>query len=125
MRPDVRNSRDLQEALYGAVLAVFAVQHREHHVDALAHHAVVLKAQQALSMHRRKRGPAVALKILPRSGGQHAVVLAAEQDPVALLGDADRKNMILTVVDVVEHGLCRTQRDLMLRRNAAEQDTDT
>ena len=87
--------------------------------------AVGYRINSGRATHRRKRGPAVALKILPRSGRQHAVVLAAEQDPVALLGDTDRKNMILTVVDVVEHGLCRTQRDLMLRRNAAEQDTDT
>lgn len=109
MRADIGQPCDLQKALHRAVLAVFAVEHREYHIDALAHNAVVFKAQKALSVHRRKRRAAVALKILPCSGRQHAVIVACEQDPVALLGDADRKNMIFAVVDVVEHRFRRAQ----------------
>ena len=98
---------------------------REDDVDALAHDAVVLKAEQALPVHGRERRAAVIFAVLPRSGGEHAVVLAAEEDPVAILCDADREDIIFTLIDIVQHGFSRTQRDLMLRRDAAKQDTNT
>lgn len=60
VRSDIGDARKLQETLDRAVLAVFAVQHREDHVDPLAHDAVALKAQQALSADGRDRAAAVA-----------------------------------------------------------------
>lgn len=51
-RPDIGQTGQLQQALNGAVLAVFAVQDRENDVDALTHNAVALKIQQALPAHR-------------------------------------------------------------------------
>ena len=124
MRADIGNARNLQKALNRAVLAVFAVHHGENHVDALAHDTVVFKAQKALAAHGRNRRAAVFLAVLPRSGGQHPVILAAEQDPVAVLRDADRENVIFIFVQAVQHGFRRPQRDFMLRRNAAEQHTN-
>ena len=106
MRTDIGNARDLEQALNRAVLAVFAVHHGEDHVDALAHNAVVFKAQKPLSAHGGKRRAAVLLAVLPRSGGKHPVILSAEQDPVAILRDADRENMIFIFVQAVQHRFC-------------------
>ena len=124
-RPDIGQAGQLQQALNGAVLAVFAVQDRENDVDALTHNAVALKIQQALPAHRRNSRAAVLRAMLPLARRQLAVVPAAVQDPFAGLGDADRKDVIFFLVEVVQHGLRRTQRDLMLRGHAAEQHTNT
>ena len=82
-RPDIGQTGQLQQALNGAVLAVFAVQDRENDVDALTHNAVALKIQQALPAHRRDRRAAVLRAMLPLARRQLAVVPAAVQDPFA------------------------------------------
>ena len=125
MGADIGDTGDLQQTLNGAVFAVGAVKHRKHHIDALAHHAVIFKTQKTLTVDRGEGGTAIAVAILPGTGGQHAVVIAAEQNPVAFLGDADRENVIFIVIDVVQNGLGRTKRDFMLRRNTAEQNANT
>ena len=51
MRADIGDPGDLQQALDRAVLAVFAVHDGEDDVDALAHDAVVFKAQKPLAAH--------------------------------------------------------------------------
>ena len=74
VRPDVRQARDLQQALHGAVLAVLAVEHGEDDVQPLAHDAVVFKTQKPLAVHGRERRAAVARVILPGAGRQHEPV---------------------------------------------------
>ena len=124
VRPHIGNSGDLKQALHRTILAVLPVQHGEHHVDALAHDAVVFKAQQPLAVNRRDGGAPVVRMILPCPGGEHRIIVAAEQDPIAVLRDADRENVVFLLVKVVQHGFRRTQRNLMLRRDAAEQHTN-
>ena len=124
VRPHIGNSGDLKQALHRTILAVLPVQHGEHHVDALAHDAVVFKAQQPLAVHRRDGGAAVVRMILPCPGGEHRIIVAAEQNPVAILCDADREDVVFLLVKVVQNGFRRTQRNLMLRRDAAEQHTN-
>ena len=85
------------------LLLTYAIPQKD--VNPLAHDAVVFKAQKPLAAHGRDGRAAVFLAVLPGAGGQHAVVLAAEQDPVAVLGDADRENVIFVFVDMVQHRL--------------------
>jgi hypothetical protein len=76
-------------------------------------------------MDRRQRCTAIVVVALPGAGRQHAVVIAAEQNPVAFFGNADGENVIFIVINVIQDGLSRTKRDFVFRRNTAEQDTDT
>jgi hypothetical protein len=48
----------------------------------------------------------------------------AAGDPAALLGDPDRYDVVLRAVEPIHYGACRDQRDLVLARLAAEQDSD-
>ena len=108
-RADIRDARDLQKPLHRAVLSVFTVQHGEHHVDALAHDAVVFKAQQPLTAHGRDRRAAVFRAVLPCARGQHPVIAAAEEHPVSVLRDADGEDIIFFGVQMAQHRLRRAQ----------------
>ena len=125
MGADVGNASQLQQTLDGTVLAVLTVHDGEDHVDALADNAVALEAQQTLAADGRDGAAAVGGVVQPGTGGQLGVVGAAEDDPIAILGDADGIDVILLVVDVVQNGLGRTQGDLVLGADAAEQNTNT
>ena len=120
----VGDAGQLQQALDGAVFAVLAVKHREYHVDPLANHVVALKGEQALAPDRGDGGGAVGRVMPPGAGRQLGIVCAAKENPVPLLGDAHRVEIIFFGVQMVQHGLRGTKRDLMLRGDAAKQDAD-
>ena len=120
IRADAGDARQLQKPLHSAVLAVFAVKHGEHHVDALTHHAVALKAQQSLPPDGRNGRLPVGLAGLPLACGQLAVIVGAVKHPVAGFGNAHRVDVVLFGIHMVQDGLCRTQRDLMFRRDTAK-----
>ena len=125
MGTDVGDARQLQQALDGAVLAVFTMEHREHHVNTLPHHAVALKAQQALVPDRGQGHLADLGIMLPLPRRDLGKILADIQQPIALLGNAHRENIIFLGVHIVQHRFGAAQRDLVLRASAAEQDTHT
>ena len=52
------------------------------------------------------------------------IILAAEVQPVAVLGNAHRKYIILFVIDIVQNGFGRAQGNLMLRADTAEQNAN-
>ena len=87
-------------------------------------YTVALKAQKALAPNWRNGGTAVAGMIHPFPGGEHGIVLAAEEDPLALLGDAHREDIILGLVDIVQDGFGRAEGDLMLGAHAAKEDAN-
>ena len=124
MGAHIGNSRHLQQTLHGAVLPVFAVEDREYHIDPFPDHTVALKAQQALSPDRGDGSPAVIGMALPGTGGQQGVIIGLEKDPVALLGNANRENMILTLVNIVQDGLGGAEGNLMLRADTAKQNAN-
>ena len=64
MRPHIGNPRQLQKPLDGAVLAVFAVENRENHINTFPHYTVALEAQKPLAANRGNRGAAVAGAVL-------------------------------------------------------------
>ena len=121
----IGDARQLQQALDRTVLAVFSMEHGEHHIDPLPHHAVPLKGQQALIPDGRDGRPAVGGPGLPLAGGQQAVVSAGIENPIPFLGNAHGIDIIFGLVNVVQNRLRRTQGNLMLRGYAAKQDTDT
>ena len=123
MGAHIGDVRHLQKALHSAVLAVFAVHHREGHVDLPDSDGVALKAQQPLTPDGRNRCRAVVRMRPPGAGRQHGIVAAAEEDPLAFRGDANGKNGIFFLIDVVQNGLRGAQGDLMLRTDTAEQNT--
>ena len=125
MRADIGDACHLQQSLHGAVLAVLAVKHREHHVDALPHHAVALEAQKPLSPDGGNGRPAVFRTASPFTGDQLGIVFAAVEYPVPLLRDAHGEQIILAFVNVIQHRLRRAQRNLMLRAHPAEENTNT
>jgi len=120
----VGDASQLQQALDGAVLAVLPVEHGKDHVDPLPDHVVPLEGEQALAPDGGDGGGAVGGVIPPGAGGQLGPVRAPKEDPVALLGDAHGVDMVFFRVQMVQHGLRGAQRDLVLRRHAAEQDAD-
>ncbi len=124
MRTYIGNACKLQQSLHGAILAVFTVEHREHDINMLPHHTVTLKAQQPLSTDRRDSRTAILGTVLPGAVGEHGIIPAAKEDPVTLLGDAHRENIVFFRIHVVEHRLRGTQRNLMLRTDAAKQDAN-
>ena len=125
VRADIGDARHLQQSLHGAVLPVLPVKHREHHVDALPHHAVALKAQKPLPPDGRNGRPAVFGAASPFTGDQLGIVLAAVEYPVPLLRDAHGEQIILAFVNVIQHRLRRAQGNLMLRAHPAEENTNT
>ena len=125
MGAHIGDTRQLQQPLNGAVLAVLAVEHREYHVDPLAHHAVTFKAQQTLAADGGNGGTPVAGIILPLPGGQQGIILAGIVNPVSVLGDAHGEHIVFAMVNIVQDGLRAAQRNLMLRADASEQNTYT
>ena len=77
MGADVGNSCQLQQALHAAILPVFPVKYREHHIDALPNHAVPLKGQKALTPDGGNGNPVIIGIIYPFSAGQIGIILAA------------------------------------------------
>jgi hypothetical protein len=120
----IGNASKLQQALDSAVLAVFTVENREHHIDLLPYHSVTLEAQKALATNRRDGRRAVIGVGLPGTAGQHGIVIAPKEDPVALLSDTNRENIILIFIQGFQHILCRAQGNLMFRADTAKQDTN-
>ena len=124
MGTHIGDASQLQQALHGAVLAVFAVENREHHIDPFTHHTVALEAQQALTANGRDGCTAVIRMGLPCTLGQHGIVLAAKEDPIAFLGDTNGENVVLLLVDIVQYGFRGAQRNLMLGTHTAKKNTN-
>ena len=110
---DVRDAGHLQQALDGAVLAVRAVQRREHHVDAGERRGARRPASSTISP--RAVGSAGSTTAVPApaviSGSGRSVDgqlrrVAAGEHPAALAGDADRHHLELVRVER-GRGCCR------------------
>ena len=125
MGTHIGNACHLQQALHGAVLAVFAVEHREYHIDPFPNHAVTLEAQKALAPDGGNGSPAVVRMVLPGAGGQQRVVVGLKEDPVTLLGDTHGEDIIFFRVQAVQHVFCRTQGHRMFRADTAKQNAHT
>ena len=121
----IRDPRQLQQTLHSTILAILAMQYREHHINALTHNTVALKTQQTLTPNGRDGRPAIVGASFPGPVGQHRIVVAAKQDPVPLLGNPNGEYIIFFLIDVIEYRLGRAQGDLMLRAYAAKQDANT
>lgn len=115
MAAHIWDAGQLQQALEGAVLSVFPVQHRKYHVNPLAHHAVPSKVSRPWPRTGEMARTPVAWMLLPLAGGQQAVIPAAIINPIAGLGNPHRENVKFVGIHVLQHGFCRTQRNLMLR----------
>jgi hypothetical protein len=124
MRAYIGNARDLQQALHSTVLTVLTVEHRENHIDGPAEQAVPGKAQQAVATDGRNGHGTIISAALPGTARQLAIVLRSKEEPLSLLGDTNRKDLILLRVQIVQNRLCRPQRHGMFRTHAAEQDTN-
>ena len=125
MRPHIGNPRQLQKPLDGAVLAVFAVENRENHINAFPHYTVALEAQKPLAANRGNRGATVAGVVLPLTGGQKGIILSRVEHPIPFPGNAHGEDIVPIMVDVIEHRLRTAQRHFMLGADAAEQNTNT
>ena len=125
MGSHIGDAGQLQQALDGTVLAVCAVKHREHHINPFPHHTVALKVQQTLATNRRDGRPAVSGKTLPIAARKHRIIRTAKEDPIAALSDTHGENVVLLRVQAIQNILRRTQRNLMLRADAAEQNANT
>ena len=84
----IGNAGDLEKTLYGTVFSVFSVKHRENHIDLLANCSVIFKEQEPLTVDGGENCAAVIRVVLPGAAGQFGRVLSAEENPVALSGDA-------------------------------------
>jgi hypothetical protein len=60
----------------------------------------------------------------PGTGRKHGIILAAKVDPITILGDAYGKDIVFALVNVVQNRFCGAQRNLMLRADAAEENTN-
>ena len=123
MGTHIGNPRELKQPLNGTILSVFAVKHREHHIDPLPNHAISLKSEKPLPPNRRNGTAAVIWIVNPLSTGQFGVIPAAKDHPVSVLGNSNRKHVVFFRVHMIQHGLRRPQRHLMLGTSAAEQNT--
>jgi hypothetical protein len=126
-RAHVADPGELEQALDRAVLAVRAVQQRQHHVDVAerpGHLAGLHDDEIASRAERKDEGQAVAAHL-----GQVTPLdrepLAGDQDPPAVTGDAHRDDLVAILVDR-RHDTARGEAgDRMLRAAAAENDGDT
>jgi hypothetical protein len=99
------------------------MHHGKCHIDLSGGDAVTFKAQQTLTPDGRNGSGAIVGVGVPGTGRQHGIVAAAEEDPFAFRGNAHRQNVVLFLVDIVQNRFGRTQRDLVLRADAAEENT--
>jgi hypothetical protein len=128
--PRVPGPRHLQQALDRAVLAVRAVQQRQHHVDLAEAARGVARGRD----HQAARGRVEAGGDLGAGGGHglHGRQLAARdgqlpgvvrgQDPAAVPGDAHRHDLIAVAVERREHIPGAQARYGVLRAPPAEYD---
>ena len=124
MGANIGNPRHLQQALHSTVLSILSMEHGEHHIDSFPDNGLPLEAQNPLAANRGNGRPTVPGMGFPGSFGQHGIILAAKQDPVPLLGDAQGKDIVFALVQVVQHGFRRAQGNLMLGADSAKQDAD-
>ena len=126
---NVRHVHHLQQALNGAVLAVRAVQHRQHRIDVAEGFDGVAADQEPVAatahvqQHRtRLRGD---LDLGQRVAAQvPAARVLAVDDPLAGLGDADRNRFETLGVHRLQDAGGRDAGDRMLIRLAAVQHHD-
>ena len=121
MRTNIRDTCHLKKALHSTILAILSVKHREDHIDHFPGSTILFKHKKALTADRRKRATAVIRMGLPLATGQHGVICAAKTDPIAILGDTNRDHIILFLIHIQQHRLCRPQRYIMLRTDTAKQ----
>ena len=121
MGANIGNTCQLQQTLHGAVLAVFAVQNREHNIDLLAAHTAFIKDQQTVSPHGRDHCGTIIRAVFPSATGQQAIVIAAEEDPLTLTGNAHGEDLIFLCIHIVQHRFCRTQGHRVFRADTAKQ----
>ena len=114
------NARKLQQSLNGAVLAVLAVEHREHCVQTNG---------VALSGHHTVHASIRADPGRHQAGGSEPPVLRQQvniiikQEPTPLFGDPQQNQVIFFFVNGRENSLCRYGADVVLGGYAAEQHT--
>ena len=120
----IENTGHLQQALHSAVFTVLAVQDGENHIHQLTDHIVAFKYQQALTSDGRDGCPAVLGVFLPLAAGKCGIILSAIIDPVALLGNANRQDIVLLGIHIIQNRFCRTQGNIMFRADTAKQNAN-
>ena len=121
----IGNAGDLKQALDGAVLAVFAVEHRNRHIHADGLPAAVrLLFQQAVDAAVGADHAGAAGGILLPAAVRHGGGVAVVAQPTAILGDAHTDDLILFTAggnaECPDPGSRRDAADFMLAGYAAE-----
>ena len=133
-RSHVCDPRQLEQPLHGAVLAVGAVQHREHHVELwnrilraryVAARAVGRHRNQRLSFRMRQqrhlRAAGVERGKMRCLFGEQLERVALEI-PAAVAADPDWNNLVARRIHRRHHGQRGAQRNFMLARASSKQD---
>ena len=148
----VHDAGELEQALHRAVLAVGAVQHREHDVEAHALHdgalavaaldrglavtaalGAAVDAEERLVARPRhqvdlaggaRRPAGLEAGVLDHLGRRHRARRALGQRPAPVLLDADRHRLVALAIEMREDRRRRCQRDFVLARSAAVNHAD-
>ena len=112
-RAHVRHAGEFEQALDGAVLAVRAVQHREHHVDGGQQlPAAPCPSDSSSPRAAGSAGSASAVPDVPLTSGSRPSVIArlsglgVGQHPRALRRDADRDHLEPLRIEVAQDATC-------------------
>ena len=118
---DIRDIRQFKQALYRAVLAAHAVQHREHAVDTHRLGFALVHQEQAMDAAvGREHGGHFVRHALPRAIFNTVGVAGRAIIPLALPRDANRINIIFILIQIAQNRRGGQARDLMFTRNTAE-----
>ena len=132
-RPHVRDIRQLEQPLHSAVLAVGAMQHREHNVEPwnrilCGHHICARTASrrrdESLSLRMRQqrhlRTARAQCRKMRRLLGEQAERVALEK-PAPVAPDANGHNLVPRRIHRRHYGQRRAQRNLMLARSPTKE----
>ena len=111
----------LQQALYRAVLAVFAVQHGKHHVHGQAAADAVFKRHKPRQPAARADGCGHIAGVALPGAAAKAFHRAGVQIPAPVFRDAHGQHVVFFRVQIVQHAGRAHARHLVLAGRAAEQ----
>ena len=117
--PDIGNSGDFKQPLYGAVLTVFAVEYREHRVNMNFFYPRLAEHQQPAVRTVGGENGFCALARKPLVLRQ-IFCIAFKQPPLARLRDAEHIHRVFVPRDIANHRRSRHAGNRVLAGNAAE-----
>ena len=113
----VRDAGEFEQALDRAILAVLAVQQRQHDVEPNRLGTLIGEYKQSVHRAVRREGDGASTRLPVRAR-------AFAEEPRPGLGDADVERLVLLEVEVARHLRGGLHRDVVLLRSAPEQDAD-